>query len=490
MHIHFYYTPFPCKFQRPIWSIFKIGNIYSACFFALCKYNKYAILVLFISDNFDISWYNNISGVIAVEYIIDYIVSNYLTLMILLAVIVLMVVNRKENIPATQLFGLGVSLLVVITVLTAASKSFTLAGTTPELIRLHTISDTLKYIIRPVIILIELCIIIQDRKLRIIYSMPAIINAVIFSTALFGSHITFYIDENNYWHDGTDLRHSAYIVQLLYVILLFIHSISFFRQKNTKKSAVVVLIVFQSLSVALLEFLSISNSITDFLNPITALCILEYYIYLSTIYQQEIRDEVARKELELAKSDLLVLKNQLQPHFIYNTLNIIRYMIKSDKNAALECVDSFSEYLKAHIKALKMEDLIPFEQELAYVRDYISLVQIDYTRKIDTVYELGVTDFLIPPLCLEPIVENAIDHGIGHKNGTVTLRTFADENNVFIVIKDSGSSKGKAGYEPVHHGVGLENTRKRIELQCGGTLKLDIKESGAEVTITLPQHGG
>lgn len=437
-------------------------------------------------DNLDISWYN-ISGGVALQYILDYFVSNYLTLMILLAVIVLMVVNRKENIPATQLFVLGVSLLFVITVSNTASKCFTLAGNTPELIKLHAISDTVRYIIRPVIVLIELFIIIPYKKFRAFYSLPAVINALIFSTVFFGSDIVFYIDENNYWHSGTtNIRYSVYYAQLIYVILLLIHSIIFFRQKNIKKSAVVFLILIQSASVALLEY----HNIIGFVDPITALCILEYYIYLSTIYQQEIREEVARKELELAKSDLLVLKNQLQPHFIYNTLNIIRYMIKSDKNAALESVDSFSEYLKAHIKALKMEDLIPFEQELSYVRDYISLVQIDYTRKIDTVYELGVTDFLIPPLCLEPIVENAIDHGIGHKNGTVTLRTFADEDNVVIVIKDSGSSKGKAGYEPVHHGVGLENTRKRIELQCGGTLKLDIKESGAEVTITLPQHGG
>lgn len=410
--------------------------------------------------------------------------------MILLALGVLMTLNRKEKIPASQLFVLGISLLIAITVLDTASEQVKLAGNTSELIFLRTLIEVVKYIIRPTIIMIELFIVIAPGKLKIFYSIPAVINAVIYSATLFGIPIAFAINKNNNWVSGqVPWRYTVYFTQILYVFLLFIHSIRFFRQKNIKKSVVVLLIVLQSVSVALIEYTDIY--IIDIVDPITALCILEYYIYLTTIYQQEIKEEIARKELDLIKSDLMVLKNQIQPHFIYNTLNIIRYMIKTDSTAALQCIDSFSRYLKAHIKALRTEDMIPFEQELKNVRDYIGLVQMDYTRKTQTVYELEVTDFLIPPLSLEPIIENAMDHGIGHGNGTVTLKTYAENDNVMIVIRDSGGSEGEpGGYEPVHNGVGLENTRKRIELQCGGTLALNITESGAEVIITLPQKKG
>lgn len=419
------------------------------------------------------------------ELIKDYFVSNYMTLTILSAVVVLMAVNRKEKIPASQLFTLMISLMVVITIGETVSLHAELAGNTDELILLHTVSEAVKYILRPVIIMLELFVIITQNKLKILYSIPAVINTVVFATALSGSRLAFYIDENNHWHKGSDLQYTVYLAQLIYVLLLLIHSISFFRRNNVKRSVIVFLIFVQSLGVAILEF----NNISGFVNPVTALCILEYYIYLSTIYQQEIREEVARKELDLMKSDLMILRNQLQPHFIYNTLNIIRYLIKTDPSAALRCVDSFSKYLKAHIKALRSEDLIPFEQELENVKDYIRLVQIDYTRKIDTVYELETTDFMIPPLSLEPIVENAIDHGLGRKGGTVTLRTAFADGNVTVIVKDSGSSGNKPDeYEPIHNGVGLENTRRRIELQCSGSLVLDINENGAEVTITLPQN--
>lgn len=416
--------------------------------------------------------------------ITDYFVTNYITLMILSAVAVLMIVNRNIKIPASQLIALSITLLIAVTIMDMVSEQSEIAGNSQFLITLHTFSETLKYILRPAIIMTELLIIQTDKKFRPLYIIPAVINGMIYLTALFGSDIAFSIDSSNHWQGGTFLRYSVYVTQLIYVLLLLVHTVKFFRRKNTIGSLIVLLIFAQSLSVALLEYLDHSG----FVDPITALGILEYYIYLSVVYQQEISAEVSRKEIDLMKSNLIVLRNQIQPHFIKNTLGIIRYLTKRDSKAAVKCIDQFSKYLKAHMDAIHSEDMIPFERELENVKDYIALVQIDYTRKMEVNYELGSTDFLIPPLSLEPIVENAIDHGISREGGTITLRTFTENGNNVIVVKDSGNAKSDPQeYTSVHNGVGLENTRKRIGIQCGGTLDINITGNGAEVTITLPE---
>lgn len=416
--------------------------------------------------------------------LLEYIISNYMTLMVLSAVVALMIVNRKANIPATQLFAFGTILLLTVTVLGFVSKQAEQAGNAPALITLHTFADTFSYILRPIIIMTEIFIIVPDKRFRAVYAVPAAVNAVIFMTALFGSDIAFTIDENNHWISGSPLRFSVYVSQLIYVTLLLVHSIAFFRRRNIGHSAILMLIFVQSFSVAVLEF----NNVSGFVDPVTALCILEYYIYLSAVYMQEMRETVDRKERDLIQSELMVLRNQIQPHFIYNSLNVIRYLVKHDSKTAVQCIDNFSGYLKAHIGAIQSDDMIPFEQELENVKGYLSLIQVDYTRKLDVIYDLGVTDFLIPPLSLEPIVENAVDHGINREGGTVTLRTYEENGSIVIVVSDSGSAeKTEDGYKPVHNGIGLENTRKRLGLQCGGTLDLKINENGASVVITLPK---
>ena len=364
--------------------------------------------------------------------------------------------------------------------------SFTdLAGT----IRIRLIFDTISYIVRPVIIMIELFIIIPDKKYRSLCILPSAINAIIFSTAFFDSSIAFTIDINNKWASGP-LHISIYISQLIYVVLLLVFSIIYFQKKNVKRTIIVLAIFLQSVIVGALEY---TNLLPGYANPITALCMLEYYIYLSVIYQQEMRDTIAQKELDIAKSNLLVLRNQIQPHFIYNTLSIIRSLARRDGKMAVSCIDTFSKYLKSHIGAIQKDDLIPFMQELENVKVYLSLVQIDYTNKVEIVYDLGYTDFLIPPLSLEPIVENAVDHGISRGGGKLTIHTHEDKENenIIVSIADNGTArndKDKEDYVPIHNGIGLDNTRKRLAMQCSSTLELNITDSGAEAVITLPKR--
>jgi len=269
--------------------------------------------------------------------------------------------------------------------------------------------------------------------------------------------------------------------------VLTVISVKYFNESSTEKNAIVILIILQSILTSLLEY---EGTVVEAANAVTALAVLEYYIYLSYIYQQKMREAIAVKDLAIEKDRLLIFRNQIQPHFIYNSLSIIRSLAKRDSGRAVSCIDSFSDYLKAHIGALDTEDLIPLEKELENVRVYLDLVRADKTRKLDVVYDIKSADFMLPSLSLEPVVENAVNHGISREGGVITVSSLETEDAYLITVTDNGTARNSPSDDmPYHMGVGIENTRKRLMMQCRGTLEMDMRESGTTVTVTIPKNG-
>ncbi len=421
-----------------------------------------------------------------------YITENFMTLMILAALIVALVVNRNAQIPAARYFGIAIALLLLTTIAnTAADWS---AGDTPvpfftsdigHIIRIRTFSTAVGYIVLPVIVMLEVVITSpRQGRYKPLLVIPAVINALIYASALFGSRAAFWISKTNKWYRGP-WGYSIYFAMLFYVFMLALFSIIYFKSENVNRSALVFLIVVQSVLVAIFEYTDILPNMTD---AIVALGMLEYYFYLSVIYQNEMRELIAEKELHLTKQRMLLLRNQIQPHFIFNSLSVIRSLTKRDTRAAVSSIDSFSDYLKAHIYFIQDDELISFEKELGHVKAYLALVQADSMRNLEIIYDLNATDFMIPPLTLEPIVENAIKHGISMAGGTITIATNEDDEAVRITVSDSGNSDGGlTEKESERLGIGIENTRTRLQMQCNGTLDMNLEGEGAVVTITIPK---
>ena len=427
--------------------------------------------------------------------VLDYITSYFSTLMILFMLMVIMFVNRKSQIPAAALFRTAVLLIFAISVfdfLDEMASGGTARAYTFELMEnrvwVRLFASTMNYVLRPLVILLELIMICPNRKAKVLVIIPSIINAAVYLPALFGAHISCWIDENNNWKSSFPLGRTVYVVQLIYVALLIVLSIKYFHRDNVLQSLIIVAIAALSVTVAIFEF---TNLLTGFATPVTALCALGYYIYLSMIYQQAMRRTIAEKELDIARSELAVLRSQIQPHFIYNSLSTIRSLTKRDSERAVKCIDDFSKYLKSHIGAIQNEGLVPFENELENVKVYMSMVQAGYSKDIIVDYDLQVTDFEVPPLSLEPIVENAVEHGVGRYGGTVRIKTFEKDGEITIRIQDDGKKANtQEEYKPVHNGIGLKNTEKRIQMQCGGRLVTDFAPAGATVDIVLPVSKG
>ena len=195
---------------------------------------------------------------------------------------------------------------------------------------------------------------------------------------------------------------------------------------------------------------------------------------------------------ELEGINIKLMLGQIQLHFLYNTLADIRGLCETDAVKAKETIDDFSVFLRANMDSLSNESLIPFEQELLHVNSYLHLLQSMYGEGIRVKYEIHTTQFKIPALSLQPIVENAVHKGIRKKEGggTITICTEEKERYFEITIADDGVGFRKEVLKEQVH-IGIQNVKKRLGIMCNGILKIDSEvDKGTIVNIIIPKDGG
>ncbi|MBQ7522226.1 MAG: histidine kinase [Clostridia bacterium] len=197
-------------------------------------------------------------------------------------------------------------------------------------------------------------------------------------------------------------------------------------------------------------------------------------------------------ENELLQSKISVMLSQIQPHFLYNTLVVIRHLCEKNPKLAKEAITEFASYLRGNLDSLTLNTTISFEKEMEHVENYISLEKKRFGDKIEIDYDIEATDFEVPSLTIQTIVENAIRHGITKRKegGTVSIITKEYAYTYTIEVKDNGvgiSEKIPEKKDNRSH-IGIENARKRIETMCHGTLDFQSTPNvGTTVRITLPK---
>ncbi len=222
-------------------------------------------------------------------------------------------------------------------------------------------------------------------------------------------------------------------------------------------------------------------------------------LHTEMIASMEQKDrELKALEEALSVSRMRSLTGQMQPHFLYNALGSIQEIVLDNPAYAAELIGDFTVYLRSLLRAMKSDDPIPFTQELTNIWAYVNIEKMRFGEKLRVVYDITASEFSVPPLSIQPLIENAICHGIyerGSAGGTVTLRTSETDAGWIVAIADDGVgfdvprtlSEIEAGERD---STGLRNAVLRLENGVHATC--DVKSTpgkGTTVTVTIPKGG-
>ncbi len=213
-----------------------------------------------------------------------------------------------------------------------------------------------------------------------------------------------------------------------------------------------------------------------------------FIIYL--MIQSDCNRQKAEQEKQLTDMNVSMMLSQIQPHFLYNALSSIRRMIKKDPEVAATAVENFSLYLRQNLESMNRVEPIPFSEELKHLREYLYLEKLRFGERLNVEYDLVYEDFVLPVLSLQPIVENAVKHGILKKEegGCVKISTRREGSAIILAVSDDGVGfNTDAVYNSGRQHIGFNNVKSRVEMQCRGTVTVESKIGiGTTVTMTIP----
>lgn len=211
---------------------------------------------------------------------------------------------------------------------------------------------------------------------------------------------------------------------------------------------------------------------------------------VSLDYQASIKNKKLKAELE--QSRIAVMLSQIQPHFLYNSLTSVMDLCDKNPKQAKAAIADFADYLRGNLSSLKTENLISFRTELEHTKKYLRLEKLRFQEELEVVYDIQTQDFMLPALSVQPLIENAVKHGVGQKigGGTVTIHTCETENDYIICITDDGVGFDESEYvddDGTH--VGIENTKKRLNMMINGRLEIESKKGeGTTARILIPKR--
>ncbi len=344
---------------------------------------------------------------------------------------------------------------------------------------LRTAVAVFGYSVRPAILILFIRIIDSDRRLRLLW-IVAVLNTGVYLTAFF-SGAAFRITDGLFVRGP--LGWTCHVVSLLLILFHLLQVLLRFRHIRKPEALIPVF------TVALVVAATVIDSwfLTDYqISALTAAVVsgsLVYYIWLHLQFVRE-HEEALR-----AQQRVRIMMSQIQPHFLFNTLSTIQALCRTDPEKAFDTLETFGTYLRQNIDTLDLPDRIPFETELQHVRVYTEIEQLRFPN-ISMDYKIEDSSFTLPALTVQPIVENAIRHGVRIRGrGVVCVATRLDKTDHVITIRDNG-----VGFDPetafrggeTH--IGIENVRERIERLCGGSLTIESgHDAGTCVTIRIPR---
>jgi sensor histidine kinase YesM len=220
-----------------------------------------------------------------------------------------------------------------------------------------------------------------------------------------------------------------------------------------------------------------------------------YTMFTALDYQRKFRNkqiELAQMESQLSGAQLNALRLQLQPHFLFNTLNAISSLMDFDKKKAQKIVSQLGSLLRFVLDQNKKQH-VPLRDELDFVRNYLNIEQVRFLDRLTTTYDIApdTLDAQVPSLLLQPLVENAIKHGFASQTGQghIQVKSLRENGHILLTVTDDGNGSTIDVNNLPGSGIGLKNVQERLELIYKGDASMQIHTAegeGFEVKIKLP----
>ena len=266
---------------------------------------------------------------------------------------------------------------------------------------------------------------------------------------------------------------------------------------KSKNSRAVLISLCPLVAAGLIDFV---NSLTGFapdrvfirLGLLITIVIQIFILFRETREHQKELLRYQEMQNEMLQMRVSIMVSQIQPHFLYNSLTSIAQLCEKNPSKAKKATIEFSEYLRRNMNSLKEQAPVPFESELKHLETYLSLEKMRFGDELNIEYDIETTDFLIPSLTVQPLVENAVKHGVGMKEdgGTVTIATKEFDDRYEVIVSDDGvgfDTTKKPNDGRTH--VGMENVRNRLKTMCNAVLNIESTVGkGTVATITIPKE--
>ena len=228
-----------------------------------------------------------------------------------------------------------------------------------------------------------------------------------------------------------------------------------------------------------------------FLVCVLASSLLETVFFAVFLLKDQADRYLAQKE-EAARERARAAVLEMRPHFILNTMTSIYYLCGQDPEKARQVILDFTSYLRDNFTALARDDTVPFTDELEHARAYLAVEQVRFENRLFVEFDTPAVQFRLPPLTLQPIVENAVKYGINPEAAPLLIRVVSRETaeGFEVTVTDNGPGFDEQDFrkpDDREPHVALNNIRERLAMMCAGTLTVERREEGGSaVTIRIP----
>ena len=338
------------------------------------------------------------------------------------------------------------------------------------------------YSVRPVILILFLCIIRPKGKKWPWWTLAGV-NALLYFTSPF-TKLCFEIRPSDFVSLRGPLGFACFLISGLLLLELLIRTILRYRETRRIEQLIPISVALIIAGSVALDISMRTDQPVAFLTIAIIVGSVFYYIWLHLQFVREHEQDL------MAAQRIRIMMTQIQPHFLFNALNTIRALYAKDPPLADRTLEDFSAYLRQNLESLSQTELVPVAKELEHTRLYAEIEALRFPN-VRVEYRIEDESFTIPALTIQPLVENAIRHGVrSRKDGLVTVSSSREGACHAVTVQDNGvgfDPKRQEALDEAH--IGLRNVKERVEQMCGGTMILQSEIGiGTSVTLLIPDE--